>query len=191
MKLTGAASTRPLADCVLTDSTAPIPANEPSHVVVGLVLGPHGAAGQLRVKILSDVPHRFDPGQELYLRGQPHRILSSAFRRPDRIILQLSGLNTPGAARALAGEEVTAPASSAPPLPEGEYFHFQLIGLQALTEEGENLGQISEIIATGSNDVYVVSGPGGEILLPALAQVIRSVDLPAGTMTVRLLEGLR
>ena len=76
-------------------------------------------------------------------------------------------------------------------MPEGEYFHYQLIGLQVLTESGERLGEISEIIITGSNDVYVVSGADGEILLPALNQVIRAVDLERGLMTVRLMEGLR
>ena len=164
---------------------------DPAQVTVALILGAHGTAGAVRVRILSDVPHRFDPGRELYLQGRPYRIESSTFRPPDRAILKLRGLDTPAAARALTGEEFTSPADAAPTLPSGEYFHFQLVGLQVLTEEGEDLGRIGEIIATGSNDVYVVSGPSGEILLPALAQVIRTVDLAGGTMTVRLMEGLR
>ncbi len=175
----------------MTDSRRRNPECAPPQVTVGLILGAHGVAGEVRVKVLSDVPHRFDPGQELYLQGRPYRILSSTFRRPDQAILKLRGLDTPAAARALTGAAVTAPAGSAPPLPDGEYFHFQLMGLQVRTEEGEDLGRISEIIVTGSNDVYVVAGPSGEILLPALHQVIRAVDLEQGIMTVRLMEGLR
>lgn len=167
------------------------PPQTAGQVAVGLVLGSHGSDGSLRVKTLSDVPHRFDPGQELYLGGQPRRIRAAAFRPPQQVILKLAGLNTPAAARALAGTEVTVPSTAAPPLPPGEYFHFQLLGLQVITETGEDLGRLSEIIVTGSNDVYVVSGPAGETLLPALAQVVRQVDLAAGVMTVRLLEGLR
>ncbi len=148
-------------------------------------------AGEVRVRVLSDVPHRFDAGQELFLQGRPYRIVSSIFRRPGQAILKLQGLDTPSAARALIGEEIAASANSAPTLPEGEYFHFQLMDLQVLTEDGEDLGRISEIVITGSNDVYVVSRPSGEILLPALAQVIRAIDLERGTMTVRLMEGLR
>lgn len=167
------------------------PPETAGQVAVGLILGSHGNDGSLRVKTLSDVPHRFDPGQELYLGGQARRIRAAAFRPPQQVILKLAGLDTPAAARAWAGTEVTVPATAVPPLPPGEYFHFQLMGLQVLTESGEDLGRLSEIIITGSNDVYVVSGPAGETLLPALAQVVRQVDLAAGVMTVRLLEGLR
>ena len=65
------------------------------------------------------------------------------------------------------------------------------MGLRVQTDEGEDLGTLTEILETGSNDVYVVNGPGGSVLLPALSQVIRSVDLDRGLMTVHLLEGLR
>lgn len=166
-------------------------APSPEQVVVGIVLGAHGVNGELRVRVLSDVSYRFDPGQVLHLQGQPYNVASSSRSGSSLVILKLDGINTPVAARSLLGQEVTSRAESSPALPEGEYFHYQLIGLQVLTESGERLGEISEIIITGSNDVYVVSGADGEILLPALNQVIRAVDLERGLMTVRLMEGLR
>lgn len=89
------------------------------------------------------------------------------------------------------GHWLTASPETSPQLPQGEYFHYQLMGLRVMTEEGEELGEISEIIETGSNDVYVVSGGRGELLLPAISQVVREVDLTHQTMVVRLLEGLR
>lgn len=167
------------------------PESPDSLVVVGIILGSHGVYGELRIRVLSDVPHRFDQGETLYLASQPLRILSSSKGRSDNLILKLQGIDTPGAARDLVGQELSCRADSAPALPENEYFHYQLMGLQVITEEGEPLGRIAEIIITGSNDVYVVSGPDGEILLPALSQVVLQVNLEAGTMVVRLMDGLR
>ena len=160
-------------------------------VVIGRVLGSHGVRGEVRVQVLSDLPHRFDPGELVFLESRPVRIQSSSQGSGNRMVIKLEGIDGPAAARASTGQELLALAKSDPQLPEGEYFHYQLIGLQVFTEEGEDLGSITEIIATGSNDVYVVSGTKGEILLPALAQVILRVDPAEGIMKVRLMEGLR
>ncbi|MCY4365307.1 MAG: ribosome maturation factor RimM [Chloroflexi bacterium] len=162
-----------------------------SQVVVGTVLGAHGVHGHIRIRILSDVPDRFDSGKTLYLEGSPVLIESSSPAGTNLLLLKLEGINNQSTARALIGQELSAAAESSPPLPEGEYFHYQLMGMQVFTEEGENLGSISEIIVTGSNDVYVVSGAEREILLPAMAQVIRSVDIARMEMVVRLMDGLR
>ena len=86
---------------------------------------------------------------------------------------------------------MTTPQPAEIPLAPGEYFHYQLIGLAVGTEEGEELGTIREILETGSNDVYIVAGPSGDLLIPALAQVVLQVDLDAGRMVVRLMDGLR
>ena len=91
----------------------------------------------------------------------------------------------------MVGQLLTVPLAAVPSPPEGEYFHYQLLGLRVLTEEGEELGRITEILETGSNDVYVVSGDAGQVLIPALAEVIRKVQVDEGQMVVRLLDGLR
>jgi 16S rRNA processing protein RimM len=78
------------------------------------------------------------------------------------------------------------------PLPDGVYYHWEIIGLRVETEEGESLGSLGQILSTGANDVYVVRTPdGSELLLPAIAEVIRKVDLESGRMMVHLLPGLR
>ena len=175
---------------ILSDAGSQEGAAGGEPVVVGLVLGPHGTDGSLRVKSLSDVPQRFDAGRELFLRGRPYRVARSVLRPPEQVILKLEGVRTRAAARALAGEEVTVAAASAPVLPEGEYYHFQLLGLRVVTEEGAELGHIREVIVTGSNDVYVVAGPAGEVLLPAVGSVVLGVDLELGVMRVRLMGGM-
>ena len=160
-------------------------------VAVGLVLGVHGSQGQVRVRVHSDDPHRFDPGQTLYWGDTPLRITETLVRPPNRLILRFEGINSPAAARALAGQWLTVPQAEVDDLPEGEYFHFQLIGLRVVTVEEEALGEVSEIIETGSNDVYVVNGPAGQVLIPAIASVVQGVDLEQGIMMVRLMDGMR
>jgi 16S rRNA processing protein RimM len=160
-------------------------------VIVGRVFGVHGLSGGVKAKVLSDVPHRFDVGQHLYIRDEPYCIASSAYIPSSQIILKFRGVDSPDAARLLVGELLTVPLASVPSPPEGEYFHFQLLGMRVLTEEGEDLGRVTEILETGSNDVYVVSGDAGQVLIPALVDVIRKVKVDEGLMVVRLLDGLR
>ena len=76
-------------------------------------------------------------------------------------------------------------------LEEGEYFHYQLIGMRVRTVEGEELGEIQEILETGSNDVYIIRDASRELLIPATAQVVLEVDVAGKAMTVRLPDGLR
>ena len=109
----------------------------------------------------------------------------------DFIGLSFHGLTTQSQARELVDHWITVPASDVPDLPPGEFYHFQLLDLRVLTEEGEELGRVTDILETGSNDVYIVSGASGEILVPALADVIRDVDLDQGIMVVSLPDGLR
>ncbi len=165
--------------------------NGSEPIAVGEILGPHGMSGGVRARVLSDVAHRFDAGQEIHIFGIPYRIAKSSRSRSNQVILQLHGLGTFEAARALVGQLITVPPEAVPQLPDGEYFHFQLLGLRVLTQEGEDLGRLGDILVTGSNDVYVVSGPTGEVLVPALADVIVNVDLDQGIMVVSLPEGLR
>jgi 16S rRNA processing protein RimM len=73
---------------------------------------------------------------------------------------------------------------------EGEFYAREVIGLKVRTVEGEELGEVTEILVTGANDVYVVKGERGEILLPARVEVIKGIDVEVGIMTVELLPGL-
>jgi 16S rRNA processing protein RimM len=75
-------------------------------------------------------------------------------------------------------------------LPEDEYYWRDITGLKVITENGHVLGSITSVFPTGSNDVYVCSGGEREILLPGIAEVIRTIDIERGVMVVRLLDGL-
>ena len=163
----------------------------PQDVVVGRVASAHGVLGGIRVNVLSDVPHRFEPGQALHVGGRSHSITHSSPAPNGQVILRLQGIDSVDAAKGLVGQPLTVPQSSVPPPREGEYYHFQLLGLDVFTHDGECLGRVQEILETGSNDVYVVFGESGEVLIPALTDVILQVRLDEGCMVVKLLEGLR
>lgn len=108
----------------------------------------------------------------------------------DFFILQLSGIEDRDAAARLRGFSVWMPAEMMRKLPEGEYYWREIIGLQVLTEDHQLLGRIEAVFPTGSNDVYVCRGERGEILLPAIDDVVKKIDTDRGVMVVRLLKGL-
>ncbi len=161
------------------------------QVNVGRIIRVHGLRGQLRVRVLSDVPHRFEPGRVVNINGHPFTIAASGFFRHGQILLTFQGIADRDAAQKLVEQWITVSAEAVPPLPEGEWFHFQLLGLRVITDQGEELGEITDILETGSNDVYVVSGGGPEVLIPALKSVITQVRLEDGVMLVSLPDGLR
>ena len=143
------------------------------------------------MQLLSDVPGRFDPGRELLLDSRPYTIFESRQTGPDTALIRFEGIAGRRDAFPFTGKYLSARPDDEIALEEGEYFHYQLIGLQVRTEEGERLGELQEILETGSNDVYIVRGSGGELLIPAMAQVVLDVNVAAGTMLVRLPDGLR
>lgn len=106
-------------------------------------------------------------------------------------LLTLEGVIDRNEAELLRGVDVYLPREWIPPLEEGEFYVHQIVGLRAVTLSGEDLGTVKDVIFTGANEVYVVHGDAhGEILLPAIEDVIREIDLDAGEMRVELLEGL-
>ena len=162
-----------------------------SNINVGRVLGPHGLWGELRIEVYTDVPHRFDVGNTLYIESTSYKVSDCRPSNSGQLFLNFHGITTQSQARALIDQWITVPASEVPELPPGEFYHFQLLDLRVLTEDGEELGRLSDILETGSNDVYIVSGDGGELLVPALVDVVQNIDLEQGVMVVSLPDGLR
>lgn len=165
-------------------------AAEPEYLVIGKVLRPHGVRGELRIQMHSHHPSHLSQVETVYLGEdhRPHKLKS--FRLHQRILLMtLEGFDDRDKADTLREELVSVKVDQAVPLEEGEYFYHQIIGLSVVTDEGEVLGAVAEIIRTGANDVYVVRGQGGEVLLPAIRSVILKIEPPQ--MIVHLLPGLR
>ena len=106
------------------------------------------------------------------------------------IALEVEGIGNREEAEALVGSRVGVPSDLLGDPPEGEFYWKDLLGMAVFSESGERLGTIERVFRTGSNDVFVCTGGTREILLPAIEDVIREVDIPGKAMVVRLLEGL-
>jgi len=166
---------------------------EPHYLAIGRVLRPHGIRGELRLGILTDYPDLVEQRQHLFVGPQHRRYeLESVRFHKGALLLKLQGCDDRDAADALRGALVEVAIEDAVPLEVDEYYHFQLLGVQVETEQGEILGEVAEILSLpkGANDVYVVYGPLGEILLPAVDEVILELDLGTRRMIVRLPPGL-
>lgn len=105
-------------------------------------------------------------------------------------ILRLAGVDDRDEAEALRGAAILAPRADLPEPAPGEWWIDDLVGLEVVSDEGDTLGRLEEVLRLPANDVYVVRSDRGEILLPAIDDVIVAVDLGAGRMTVHLLPGL-
>lgn len=166
----------------------------PNWIAVGRIARAHGVKGEVAVQPLSQVGSRFDPGSRLYAAESEDRPLVVLSSRPHhaRLLVLFEGIDDRVAADALRGTYLFVPASSAPPLAEGEYWPHQLVGCQVVTEQGRSLGRIKEVIRTTANDVWATDGGTGEdeVLIPALKEVVLKVDVEGRTIVVRDVPGL-
>jgi 16S rRNA processing protein RimM len=158
-------------------------------VAIGRIGAPWGIHGDLKVQPLTDFQERFQPGAVLWVRAGRREVRRSRWSR-GFVCLGLVGVESRDAAEELRGALLEVPEAELMPLPEGEYYRFQIIGLDVQTPDGTLLGQVAEILSTPSNDVYVVRGGPRELLLPAIEDVVKQVDLEAGRLIVEPLQEL-
>jgi len=153
-------------------------------VAVGRVLGPFGLKGELKVQSLTDNPKRFAPRSKLWLGQQPVTV-ATARQAQGYVYLTLKGFPDRSAVESFRHALIQVPESDLPPLPAGEFYRFQLVGLSVFDREGASLGTIEEVLETGANLVYRVrSADGKETLIPALEDVVVSIDLESKRMVV-------
>ena len=158
------------------------------YVAVGRVLAPFGVSGEIKVEP-SAPPQTFDPGRSITLRGDVREIESSR-RHKGAFLLKLAGIDTPEDVTGYRNEYLEVPEGDLATLDEGEYYCYELIGLRVVSTEGEDLGEIAEVLERPANDVFVVRGPKGEALIPAVDDIVREVDVEGGVITVEVVPGL-
>jgi 16S rRNA processing protein RimM len=165
---------------------------EPVFLSIGKLRRAHGLGGEILMDVNTHFPDRIKPGKT-YLIGAQHSPMQVETVRwaNKNVLIKFVGINSPEEMAILRNQIVFINSQELPQLPEGEYYHHQILGLQVFNESGEKLGNIDEILETGANDVYVVKQENGEeLLLPVIFDVVLSYHLDEGKIIVRLPEFL-
>lgn len=164
----------------------------PEYLAIGLLGRMHGVNGEVRMKVLTDFPERIQARMQVYIGDtyKPSRIQHVRWQNDD-LLVTFEGYEDRQAIVELRNKMVYVRAQDLPPLPEGDYYHHQIIGLRVFDETHTYLGLAREILSTGANDVLVIDAEDRkEILLPMLEETILKVDTALGEMSVHLLPGL-
>lgn len=161
---------------------------------VGVITSPHGIIGEVNVFPTTDDPNRFKSLKKCYIdtRKQliPSKVESVKFFK-GTVILKFDSVPDRNMAETLRKCDILIDREDAVPLEEGEFFICDLIGLNVVTEEGEQLGVLEDVLQTGANDVYSVKTcDGKELLIPVTDECVKDIDLEAKRIVVHLLPGL-
>lgn len=162
---------------------------------IGAVASTHGVRGEVKVFPMTDDPARFRKLKEVIVQNkngaEETMTVESARFFKQMVILKFRGIDSLNDAERYKGSALFVTRENAVPLKENEYFIADLLGL-AVYEDGEVLGELTDVLSTGANDVYeVTTADKKTILVPAIKDCIKSVDVAAGRMEVALLPGLR
>ncbi|GKU78600.1 ribosome maturation factor RimM [Paenibacillus sp. L3-i20] len=166
---------------------------------VGNIVNTHGIRGEVKVLSQSDfAEERFAVGKKLKMvneaTGESREVKIVASREQKKIyILRLDGFTNINEVEKYKGWALKISEAEQGALEEGQYYYHEIIGCEVMTDEGESLGVISEILSPGANDVWVVDRPkgkGSSILIPVIDEVVLQVNVADKKVTVHLMEGL-
>ncbi len=166
-------------------------------MAIGKIVNAQGIKGKLKVISYGSSTESFLSHlsrKEIYLNGEGGdfiRYKLTAFQPHKNIFfITLGNICSRDDAGKLVGCNIYIPKKNLPGLPSGEYYWFEIIGLNVFTRQGKYLGKIKEILSTGSNDVYVARNEGAEHLIPAIPDVVTKIDVDKNMMVIQPLEGL-
>lgn len=158
-------------------------------IAVARITTPHGVRGEVKLVPLTDFPRRFEQTESLFLADGTRLVLESARMNKDVVLVKFRGMDTPEVWLPLRHQELYVTEDALMPLPQGQYYIHQVIGLTVVDKNGLVLGTVSDVLQTGSNDVYAVKTlDGGELLLPAIESAVHSIDIAQGRMIVTVPE---
>jgi len=164
--------------------------NENELIRIGIIIKPHGLKGELKVQPLTSNIKRFELLESVNLAGGDYAIERIKYQNK-YVILKFRGIDNIETAEKFRNVYLEIPLCQSYNLQEGEYFYYQLEGLKVYTTDNEYLGEISEILELPANDVYVVQRENHrELLIPAIDDVVKKIDINSGVMIIELLEGL-
>jgi 16S rRNA processing protein RimM len=160
-------------------------------IAVTRISTPHGVRGEVKLQPLTDFPRRFEETEFLLLADGRRLVLESARLQRDTVLAKFRGMDTPEVWIPFRHKELYVTEDALMPLPEGQYYIHQIIGIAVYDENGAVQGVVNDVLQTGSNDVYVIQTPDDkEILLPAIDTVVKRIDMAERRMVVALPEYL-
>ena len=164
------------------------------YIRVGTIINTHGIRGEVKVYPATDDIKRFSVLEKVFLDEAHSRkclYIENVKYFKQTAILKFTGFDRIEDIEGFKGLDIFVSREDAVPLEEGEYYIADLIDMKVRTVDGEELGILKDVMKTGANDVYIVDSPQyGEVLIPAIPQCIKSVDIETGIMTAELLPGL-
>ncbi len=169
-------------------------AAQPSFIAIARIVRTRGNRGEVLADLYTDFPARFDSLAEVWLEWpngpseQGH--LEESWEHKGRMVLKFAGTDSISSAERLIGAWVKVELGNAVTLPEGTYFDHDLIGCAVRSQEGEDLGTVTEVLRISGNNQLVIAGKRGEFMLPAASEFCREVSIAKKRILVDLPEGL-
>jgi 16S rRNA processing protein RimM len=164
------------------------------YLEVGQIVNTNGLKGLLKINPFTDDITRFERLKTIFIEHKKELLefeIESVRYQKKQVLLKLKGIDTIEEAEKYREDYLKINRNKEEKLPEDTYYIVDLIGLDIYTEGGELLGKLDDVFSTGSNDVYVVkNSEGKQILLPAISDVIKNIDLEQKKIVVNLIEGL-
>lgn len=160
---------------------------EPVYLAIGLIRKPHGVRGEMDLEVWTDFPDRIKAGRIVFV-GEKHlpMTIRSVRQKPPLLLIAFEGCEDRNQASLFRNKILYGKSTETPLLPEGEYYHHQLIGLQVLDVNRQTLGRVADIIDTPANDVIVIRMMDDqEILLPFVAEVVLEISIRDGWIRVQ------
>jgi 16S rRNA processing protein RimM len=165
-------------------------ANAPSRIAVGRVTRAHGIHGEVSVLVLSEVEDRFAESAQMFLEDGRRLTVEGARRHRSRLLVKFEEIPDRTAAETLHQQYLFVDRAAVPPAPGGSFWPHELEGCEVVTEGGRSLGVIREVVHGEANDIWATGSDEQEVLVPALKDVIVSVDVAAKRVVVREVPGL-
>jgi 16S rRNA processing protein RimM len=164
-----------------------------THLAIGKVVKPWGLKGAVWIHSYAESKESFLRASELRVMGREGPVALSveeAREHKKGLLLKFKGRDRIEDVEDLVGLTLCVDKKELPPLGEGEYYWYELIGMEVRTEAGRKVGRLEKVMNTGDHDVYVVKKGDREFLIPAVRHVVRQVDVAARRMIIHAAEGL-
>lgn len=164
------------------------------YLEIGQIVNTFGIKGMVKVNPFTDNIRRFDRLKKVYIgkNNEKKEIeIEEVKYHKNMVLIKFKGINNPDEANLLRNKYLYVDRNDEEPLEEGTYYIVDMLGLDVYTDENKLLGTLDDIYNTGSNDIYVVKNElGKQILLPAIKDVIKEVNLEEKKIIVHLIPGL-